>query len=123
MSAGHTRLELGKKLHRALAVALIANLKDSPSAEMLSVARAFLAGNGIAVDVLDEADTKRVKRMWRLYLEALDRQLMSENPSGAVLSEVGRFMHRTGISHNAVDRVEASQRLRQMADLSDLPFQ
>jgi hypothetical protein len=113
--------ELGEVLHGLVARHLIENLKGTPSAEMLGCARSFLRDQGIAGQAQTDKDRKQLRRLLRLYIEALHMALTEGEPSGAVLAEVGRFLHRTGIVSDLGGHVEAVKAMQQFT-AADLPF-
>lgn len=117
---GRAPYELGEQLHGALARHLIDAMKAEPSAEMLGCARSFLRDNGIAGKAQTDRDQKQLQRLLRLYIEALHAALVVA-PSGTVLAEVGRFLHRTGIVSDLGGHVEAVKAIQQIT-AGDLPF-
>ena len=119
--SGPATYELCEALHGALARRLIENLKGAPSAEMLACARSFLRDQGIAGQAQTANDRKQLQRLLRLYIEALDAALTEGEPSGAILAEVGRFLHRTGIFSDLGGHVEAVKAIQQIT-AADLPF-
>ncbi len=112
--------ELGEELHGRVARFLIESMKGTPSADMLSCARSFLRDQGLAGKAQSTADRKRLERLLRLYIEALHVALAGD-PSGAVLAEVGRFLHRTGLTSDLGGHVEAIKAMRSIT-AGELPF-
>lgn len=120
--SGRAPYQLGERLHGLLARQLIEHLQGKPSAEMLGCARSFLRDQGMSGKAQTGRDRAQLRRLLRLYIEALETALTTGRPSGAVLAEVGRFIHSTGIDSDLGGHVEAVKAMRQIT-AGDLPFQ
>ena len=119
--SGPAPYELVEELHRLLAGELVRRLKDSPSAETLGVARAFLKDQGLAGLAPSAEDLKELHRMHRLLLEQLLLALQEGRPSAAVFAEVRHLLRDNGIHKDLGGAIDATKALQALTS-SALPF-
>lgn len=110
------------ELHRLLASALVAQLKDTrkPSAEVLGVARSLLKDNGLFGLAQTEADRRTLRRLWGLLVRHLSTA-MQGNPKPALVAEVRLFLAANGVTKDLPGHAAKAQALHLLADAS-LPF-
>lgn len=109
-------------LHGELARDLLRHLKAGPTAALLAVTRAFLRDNGLLGLAHDEADRKRLHRMYTLLVQRLMEALEGpDRPSSAMLGEVRQFLAAQGVSKDLQAGVTRAQALRALEGLA-VPF-
>jgi hypothetical protein len=101
---------------------LVKQLRTTPTAALLSVARLLLADQGRLGIVITPKEHKVLERLYGLLVRRLLEALEGpDKPSAAVLSEVRQFLAAQGISKDlpgALDRAEALRAI----DAARLPF-
>lgn len=119
--SGPATYEMGLELHRVLVEALLADLKGTPSAALMSVARSLLKQEGVTTLDMTERERKKLQALYRLLLDKLFAALTEERPTAAVLAEVRHFIASQGIGKDLGSALDSARALQALKS-TDLPF-